>query len=203
MPTKLGDVSTPIETAKELLSQNRLTDAHDALWALVRSTDARVHEAWLRLGELFVARRQLRRAVGAFRRAQELDARGEYAFVLHQVVSSLGQVLHQQARPFLHPADELVRTRHLVAQTSPVVPAVDAWLRDAEALRGTLPSAGRGALEHAQAFVRHGRLDESFSEQSLARELELKAGEPAKALADSLRALHVSWYEALLAAEEP
>lgn len=194
---------TPLETAKALLAQNRLAEAHEVLLAIVRSTDDRVHEAWLRLGELFVARRQLRRAVGAFRRAQELDARGEYAFLLHEAVSSLGQVLHHQGRPFLHPADELVRTRHLVAGTSLVAPTVDAWLRDAEALRGTLPLAGRVALEHAETFVRHGRLDESFSEQSLARELELKAGEAAKSLSDSLRALHLSWYEALLTAEEP
>lgn len=203
MPGKLGVVPTALETAKELLSQNRLADAHEVLWGLVRSNDERVHEAWLRLGELFISRRQLRRAVGAFRRAQEVDARGEYAFVLHQAVSSLGQVLHHQARPFLHPADELVRTRHLVAQTSPVVPTVDAWLRDAEALRGTLSPAGRLALEDAETFVRHGRLDESFSELSLARELELKAGEVARPLVDSLRALHLSWYEALLAVEEP
>jgi tetratricopeptide (TPR) repeat protein len=203
MPTKLIAMATALETAKDLLAQNRLADAHEVLWALVRTTDERVHEAWLRLGELFVARRQLRRAVGAFRRAQELDARGEYAFLLHQAVSSLGQVLHHQGRPFLHPADELVRTRHLVAVTAPAVPTVDAWLRDAEALRGTLPLAGRVALDHAETFVRHGRLDESFSEQSVARELELKAGEAAKPLSDSLRALHLSWYEALLAAEEP
>ena len=194
---------TPLETAKALLAQNRLAEAHEVLWGIVKTTDDRVHEAWLRLGELFVARRQLRRAVGAFRRAQELDARGEYAFLLHEAVSSLGQVLHHQGRPFLHPADELVRTRHLVAGTLLVAPTVDAWLRDAEALRGTLPLAGRVALEHAETFVRHGRLDESFSEQSLARELELKAGEAAKTLSDSLRALHLSWYEALLTAEEP
>ena len=203
MPTKLDVVSTPLETAKELLAQNRLAEAHEVLFAVVRSTDDRVHEAWLRLGELFVARRQLRRAVGAFRRAQELDARGEYAFLLHQAVSSLGQLLHQQARPFLHPADEFVRTRLLVAGASPAAPTVDAWLREAEALRGTLPLAGRVALEHAEAFVRHGRLDESFSEQSPALELDLKAGAAAKPLSDSLRALHLSWYEALLTSEEP
>ncbi len=194
---------TPLETAKALLAQNRLGDAHEALWTLVRSSDDRVHEAWLRLGELFVARRQLRRAVGAFRRAQELDARGEYAFLLHQAVSSLGQLLHHQGRPFLHPADELVRTRHLVAGTSLAAPTSEAWLRDAEALRGTLPLAGRLALEHAEAFVRHGRLDESFSEQSPALELELKGGAAAKSLSDSLRAFHLSRYEALLTAEEP
>lgn len=196
-------MSTPLETAKALLAENRLAEAHEVLFAVVRSTDDRVHEAWLRLGELFVARRQLRRAVGAFRRAQELDARGEYAFLLHQAVSSLGQLLHQQGRPFLHPADEFVRTRHLVAGTSPVAPTIDAWLRDAEALRGNLPMAGRVALEHAEAFVRHGRLDESFSEQSPALELDLKAGAAAKSLSDSLRALHLDRYEALLTAEEP
>lgn len=203
-PGPHGDgVPTPLETAKLLLTQNRLAEAHEALWAVIRADEARGHEPWLRLGELYAARRQLRRAVGAFRRAQELDARGDDAFVLHEAISSIGQVLHHLRRPILHPADELVRNRHLVAGTTPQPPSAAQWLDEAMALEPTLPDGARAALAHATGFVRGGGLDESFSEQSLARELEVHGGEGTRALAESLRALHLARYDALLAVEEP
>lgn len=188
--------------AKALLERNELAEAERALWSAIRGGDARAHEAWLRLGELHAARGHLRRAVGAFRRAQELDSRGEYAFVLHQGVSALGQVLHRQQKPFLHPADELVRNRRLVTGEVVAPPREPEWLEAAEALLPTLPSAGRVALEQAIGFVRGGVLDEPWSEQSLSRQLELAAGEEVKALAESLRTLHLAWYETLLEVEE-
>jgi len=191
-----------IEHAKALLGRNDLAEAEKVLWAVIRGADVRAHEAWLRLGELHAARGHLRRAVGAFRRAQELDARGEYAFVLHEAVSALGQVLHRQRKPFLHPADEFVRNRRLMTGEVVAPLGAAAWLETAEALLPTLNAAGRGALEQAIGFVRGGVLDEPWSEQSLSRQLELSAGEEVKALAESLRSLHLAWYEALLDLEE-
>ena len=191
-----------IEHAKALLGRNDLSEAEKVLWAVIRGVDARAHEAWLRLGELHAARGHLRRAVGAFRRAQELDARGEYAFVLHEAVSALGQVLHRQRKPFLHPADEFVRNRRLMTGEVVAPLGAAAWLETAEALLPTLNAAGRAALEQAIGFVRGGVLDEPWSEQSLSRQLEISAGEEVKALAESLRSLHLAWYEALLDLEE-
>lgn len=191
-----------IEHAKALLGRNDLAEAEKVLWAVIRGAHVRAHEAWLRLGELHAARGHLRRAVGAFRRAQELDARGEYAFVLHEGVSALGQVLHRQRKPFLHPADEFVRNRRLMTGEVVTAPREAAWLEAAEALLPTLNAAGRAALEQAIGFVRGGVLDEPWSEQSLSRQLEISAGEEVKALAESLRALHLHWYALLLDLEE-
>lgn len=191
-----------LDRAKALLQRNELAEAEQVLWAVIRGSDVRAHEAWLRLGELHAARGHLRRAVGAFRRAQELDARGEYAFVLHEAVSALGQVLHRQKKPFLHPADELVRNRRLMTGEVVAPPREAAWLEAAEVLLPSLNAAGRSALEQAIGFVRGGVLDESWSEQSPARQLELSAGEEVKALAESLRSLHLHWYALLLDIEE-
>lgn len=191
-----------LERARALLQRNELVEAEQLLWSVIRGADVRAHEAWLRLGELHAARGHLRRAVGAFRRAQELDARGEYAFVLHEAVSALGQVLHRQQKPFLHPADEFVRNRRAMTKEVVTPPREAEWLEAAEALRPTLNAAGRAALEQAIVFVRGGVLDEPWSEQSLARQLELAAGEEVKSLAESLRSLHLAWYEALLELEE-
>lgn len=191
-----------LDRAKQLLEQNALEAAELALWDVIRARGERVHEAWLRLGELHAARGQLRRALGAFRRAQALDARGEYAFLLHQAVSTLGQVLHGHRRPFLHPADEHVRLDRLVRGERPESPSPEAWLAQADALAPSLPAAGREALEHAKVFVQAGLLEEPFSEQSPATDLEQKGGAPAAPLARALRDLHLAWYEALLDREE-
>lgn len=194
---------TGLDQARALLQQNALDEAERVLWATIRANEDRVYEAWLRLGELHAARGHLRRAVGAFRRAQELDTRGEYALLLHQAVSTLGQVLHRAGRPFLHPSDELVRTKRLVAGAPLDAPTPDEWLERAKALEPVLSSAGVTALDEARTFVRRGRLEEAYSEQSPSRELELRGGEAARPLADALKALHLAWYEALLEAEEP
>jgi tetratricopeptide (TPR) repeat protein len=192
-----------LDRAKQLLEQNALEAAELELWQVLRvAGEPRVHEAWLRLGELYASRGHLRRALGAFRRAQALDLRGEYAFLLHQAVSTLGQVLHAHQRPFLHPAEEHVRTERMVRHERVEVPSAEGWLAQADALSPSLPAPAREALEHAKAFVRRGLLDEPFSEQSPASDLEQKGGEPAKALAHALRDLHLAWYEALLERDE-
>ena len=49
-------------------------------------------DEWKKAGEAHLARGQLRRALGAFRRALEVDARGEQSFALHQLASVTAQV---------------------------------------------------------------------------------------------------------------
>lgn len=191
-----------LEDAKRLLERNELDAAEEQLWGIIRGSGERLHEAWLRLGELHAARGQLRRALGAFRRAQTLDQRGEYAFLLHQAVSTLSQVLHSQRKAFLHPADEHVRLERLMRGERPEPPSPEGWLAQADALAPALSMQGREALEEAKAFVHRGLLDEPFSEQSPATVLEQKAGEAARPLARALRDLHLAWYDALLEHDE-
>jgi tetratricopeptide (TPR) repeat protein len=191
-----------LEVVKQLLARNALAEAEVLLWALLREGDGRSHEAWLRLGEIHAARGHLRRAVGAFRRAMELDARGEHSFVLHQAISTLGQVLHRQRKPFLHPSDETVRNRHLLAGQPFVAPTVEAVRAALEALAPSVPASGRAALTSAITFLARGALDESVSEQSPARELEQHGGDAARDLALEVRAVHLAWYDAMLAREE-
>lgn len=192
-----------LDGVKALLAKNALREAESQLWELIRMGAERPHEAWLRLGEVYAARGHLRRAVGAFRRAMELDARGEYAFVLHQGISTLGQVLHRQRRPFLHPSDETARNRQLVEGAPFTAPPVEALRAEAQALASHVPPAGRAALSSVLDFLARGDLDEAVSEQSPARELEQHGGEASGALAQKVRALHLAWYDALLAREEP
>ncbi|MBL8918921.1 MAG: hypothetical protein JNJ54_08700 [Myxococcaceae bacterium] len=191
-----------LEDAKRLLERNELEAAEQQLWDVIRGSGGRLHEAWLRLGELYAARGHLRRALGAFRRAQTLDGRGEYAFLLHQAVSTLSQVLHSQHKPFLHPSDEHVRLERMLRGERPEAPSPDGWLAQADALAPSLPMQGREALEDAKTFVRRGLLDEPVSEQSPAAVLEQKGGDAARPLARALRDLHLAWYEALLDLDE-
>ncbi len=73
----------------------------------------------------------------------------------------------------------------------------------AEALRPTLPEAGRAAVDEVLERLRPGVLDEGLSEQSLSRDLEQRAGPAAANLVEAVRSLQLAWYEALLDAEEP
>lgn len=192
-----------MEAAKTLLAKRAWPEAEAMLWSLIRDGDERAHEAWLRLGELHASRGNLRRAVGAFRRAMEVDARGEYAFVLHQAISTLGQVLHRHHKPFLHPSDETARNRQLLEGTPFVGPDVAAVLAEARSLEPHVPASGRPALASVVGFLARGVLDESVSEQSFSRELEQHGTEVAHGLVATVRAVHLAWYDALLAAEEP
>ena len=76
-------------------------------------------DAWKKLGEDHLARGHLRRALGAFRRALEVDVRGEQSFELHQLASVTAQVLSQRGSFFLHPSDDTVRSRWLEAGAPP------------------------------------------------------------------------------------
>jgi hypothetical protein len=81
-------------------------------------------DAWRAAGEAHLARGQLRRALGAFRRALEQDLRGEQSFALHQLSSTAMQVLSHRGAYFLHPSDEMLRSQWL-ERGSPPLPAPD------------------------------------------------------------------------------
>lgn len=70
-------------------------------------------DEWRARGEQFLKAGQLRRALGAFRRAAELDTRGEQSFTLHQYCDAAVAVLSQRGQYFLHPSDETLRSRWL------------------------------------------------------------------------------------------
>ncbi|MDP2274298.1 MAG: tetratricopeptide repeat protein [Archangium sp.] len=76
-------------------------------------------DAWKKAGEAHLAQGQLRRALGAFRRALEVDVRGEQSFELHQLASVTSQVLSQRGAFFLHPSDDTVRSRWLEGGAPP------------------------------------------------------------------------------------
>jgi hypothetical protein len=76
-------------------------------------------DAWRSTGEAHLAKGQLRRALGAFRRALEVDVRGEQSFALHQLASVTAQVLSQRGAFYLHPSDDTVRSRWLEAGSPP------------------------------------------------------------------------------------
>ncbi len=91
-------------------------------------------DAWRDAGQAHLSKGHLRRALGAFRRALEVDQRGERSFELHQLIDVATQVLSQRQLYFLHPSDETVRSRWLEAG-APVLaaPDFDALAADARA----------------------------------------------------------------------
>lgn len=202
-PRPAGRHQGAMDEVDGLLREGRLREAEALVWQAIRERRDPAHPWWLRLGELFASRGQLRRALGAFRRAQELDQRGERAFVLHQAVSTLGQLLHRQRRPFLHPDDETSRSKRLTAGAS-LEPVDEAAFRaQVQALLPVVSAPGVAALESALRFLESAGLDEAHSEQSPAKELERCAEDAVRALASPLRAIHLARYEALLDLEEP
>jgi hypothetical protein len=72
-------------------------------------------DEWRAKGEGFLQQGQLRRALGAFRRAAELDTRGDQSLALFQLIDAATQVLSQRGQYFLHPSDETLRSRWLEA----------------------------------------------------------------------------------------
>jgi hypothetical protein len=145
-------------------------------------------DAWRAAGEAHLARGQLRRALGAFRRALEQDLRGEQSFALHQLSSTAMQVLSHRGGYFLHPSDETLRSEWLERGGSPLaVPDFGALAARARALgEDTLTRLFDARLLPAglagQAWTASVK-DEDFKHQARAAVLFL--------------------YEALLQREEP
>lgn len=186
------------------LAAKRLDDAEREFSQALGSF--RPHEAWLHLGEIHASRGHLRRALGAFRRAAEVDKRGEYSFVLHQGASTLGNYLYQQKKYFLHPhedsllSQELERPRDEQARVPPTLEEVAATARELRGqLQGELPDVCHG-IERCAA---QGTLLPEYADQSLAQRLEASGLEPAVALARAWREVQLALYDELLDREEP
>jgi len=186
-----------------------LGPAHDALARLIQQRDfPRPHEAWLRLGEVHAARGHLRRALGAFRRAQEVDRRGESTKVTFQAVGALTHVLHQHQRFILHVFDEAARSRALeagvplITRDTPREPLSMLAAR-ARALRRDLREAAHTALDAIAELADAKALLPKWTDQSPCSELEQHGGEEGRALAASWRVAQAELYEELLEREEP
>lgn len=138
-------------------------------------------DAWRAAGEAHLAQGRLRRALGAFRRAVEVDERGEQSFALHQLTSVATQVLSQRGAFFLHPDDETVRSRWLEAGAPPLAAP------DFEALGREARARGETTLE---ALFTTRRLSAGMAGQVLGKDEQSQAA--------------VLWlYEQLLQQEEP
>lgn len=164
----------------------------------------RPHEAWMRLGEVRVAQGQLRRALGAFRRAQEVDAQGEYTRPLFDAVNALTHVLHQRRHFFLHVFDETARNQAFEARllsTAPPKPlsALAHWAR---ALRSVVRDPAHTALECIEEQAAQRALLARWSDQSATFDLERHGGDEGRALGLAWRAALFELYEELLEREE-
>ncbi len=113
-------------------------------------------DEWKQAAHDALAKGHLRRALGAFRRALELDRRGDLSFELHQLISAATQVLSQRGAYYLHPSDETARSRWVEAGSPPLPPpdftALAAEAKSAELKRvletKTLPGDLAGQLLH-------------------------------------------------------
>lgn len=191
-----------LNRARVLLALQRIDPADEDLRIAVRVGCFRPHEAWVRLGEIAAARGQLRRALGAFRRASEVDQRGEYSLRLHQVIQSICSVLLQQQRYFLHPADDSAFSQQLErpAKRGAIVPLRQLAAR-AQMLatqRPEVASACAGIARCAQALgLVPGDADHSFC-----AELAIST-EAGRELGRDFLAVQLLLYDELLAREEP
>lgn len=193
------------------LAQKRgeLGDAVAQLTLAVQSKDCwRPHEAWLRLGEVHAARGHLRRALGAFRRAQAVDRKGEYTRPLFDAVGALTHVLHQHRRFILHVDDEAKRNLALERREAPVPvdaprEALSSLAARARALHATTRDAAHTALEAVEEMGEARALLPRWSDQSPRVDLELHGGEEGEALAAAWRVAQFDLYDELLEREEP
>ncbi len=190
-----------LNRARVRLTLQQLDAADEDLRIALRGDCWRPHEVLVRLGELAAARGHLRRALGFFRRAVERDARGEYAFSLHQAVQTLGSVLLQQGRYFPHVHEDSLRVQQLERSAEPVAPQpLGALAARAQHLQEVpaLKEACEGVRRCAEARV----LVATSADQSFALQLEQHGGESARRLAADWRAAQLALYEELLAREE-
>jgi tetratricopeptide (TPR) repeat protein len=176
------------------------------LEAAVRSRNCwRPHEAWTRLGEVRVAQGQLRRALGAFRRAQEVDAKGEYTRQLFDAVNALTHVLHQHRRFILHVFDETARNQAFEARApSTLAPEpLSVLARRAHELRSVVREPAHAALDCIEEQATQRALLPRWSDQSATFDLEQHGGEEGRALGVAWRGALFELYEELLEREEP
>jgi tetratricopeptide (TPR) repeat protein len=191
-------------TGRIHLAAKRIDEAEEHFSAAL--TCFRPHEAWLHLGEIHATRGHLRRALGAFRRAAELDARGEYTQPLHQAITAIGNALLQQQKYFLHAQDDSLlsqgqeQARDAPTRLPPSLEELAALARD---VRPTVLGELSSDCEAIERCAHEARLLPEYSDKSLWSRLEEFGPKPAKALARDWRAAQMMLYEELLDREEP
>ena len=157
------------------------------------------HAGWLAMGETHLASGRLRRALSAFRRAQQTATRGENAFSLHTHVNALATVLLQQHKFFLHLHDEAKQ----MVRRAPVAVDLKAVGRVAAEAKASLKPEVHSALDGIVACASAGQLLPEYADQSFVVDLESHGGEAAKPLIDQWLDAERWLYETLLNAEEP
>jgi tetratricopeptide (TPR) repeat protein len=186
------------------LKARRIDEAEEHFrWAL---TCFRAHEAWLHLGEIHATRGHLRRALGAFRRAVEVDQHGEYTQPLHQAINAIGNNLLQQKKYFLHAHEDSFlsqdqeRARDLL---SLLPPSFEELARRARDVRPTVLGDLSTDCQAIERCAAEATLFPEYADQSLWARLEQFGPSPAKQLARDWRAAQFVLYQELLEREEP
>lgn len=166
----------------------------------------RPHEAWLHLGEIHATRLQLRRALGAFRRAAEVDPRGEYTQPLHQAITVYGNQLLRHRKYFLHADDDSVlsqeqeRPQDLPSRLPPSFAELAAHARN---VRPTVLGELSADCQAIERCATDATLHPEYADQALWARLEKFGPDPAKQLGREWRAAQFVLYEELLDREEP
>jgi tetratricopeptide (TPR) repeat protein len=164
----------------------------------------RPHEAWTRLGEFAASRGHLRRALGAFRRAAEVDRRGEYSLPLHQAITTLGNALLQQGRYFLHAHEDSLLSQAREGAKEPAMPrALERLAADAVAVRAMVREELWDACEAIERCAASRSLLPAYADRSPAQRLERAGRADATALATAWRDTQLALYVELLDSEEP
>ena len=154
---------------------------------------------WLVMGETHLASGRLRRALGAFRRSQQTDQRGENSFKLHTAVNAISTVLLQQHKFFLHLHDESKQMQ----RRPPVAVDLGAVARVALEAKAVLRPEVHRALDGIMVCAQAAALLPEYADQSFVLELESRGGDGAKTLIDQWLDAQRWLYDALLNAEEP
>ena len=181
----------------------QMQGAETEVWNALRSGIVeKPHELWLRAGEFAAAHGNLRRALGSWRRALEVDFRGEKTAVLHEGINTLSQVLLQQRKYFLHVQDDSLRQQWLVNQkrTALECPPMEALVKDLENAKATATGSVQGTLELCAKCVSLKLFDASLSDVALSLDLK-NAG--LVTLAAQFQAFQLWSYDAMLNKHEP
>mgnify|MGYP001559291088 CR=1 FL=1 len=186
------------------LAAKRIDEAEDAFSAALSSF--RPHEAWLHLGEIHATRGHLRRALGAFRRAAELDSRGEYTQALQQAITVIGNSLLQQQKYFLHADDDALLSQEAERPRdvpSRLPPSLDQLAMHARAVRPTVLGELATDCAAIERCAQGASLLPEHSDQALWARLAKHGPRPAVELAREWRSAQLALYEELLDREEP
>ena len=183
------------------MQATELKSAEQQVWQQLRNGGAQSHALWLKAGEFAAAHNNLRRALGCWRRALEVDFRGEKTVVLHEGIATLSQVLLQQKKYFLHVHEDSVRQQWLATANAPVlVNPPKAELEAALlAARESRPSL-QGIIDQARRCVARQQFEDTLADVSLVLDLK-NAG--LVAVAAQFQQFQLWYVDSLLNRQEP